>query len=158
MDREAVIAQLPSLLPLAVQWASLQQRYILARGVSLTDAEMDAARAVGVSNPHTARLLAVPSIPRPDHPALRAACDAIDFLTSETRGLTLGYGIFIRQDCWRGRELIVHELVHTAQYERLGGIEPFLRQYLGECLTVGYPQAPLEQEAITVAATVLTRG
>jgi hypothetical protein len=158
MDREAVIAQLPALLPLAGQWASLQQRHILALGVPLTDAEMDDARAASVSNPQAARLLPVQSIPRPDQPALRAACDAVNFLTSETRGLTLGYGIFIRQDCWRGRELIVHELVHTAQYERLGGIDPFLRQYLSECLTVGYPQAPLEQEAIAVAATVLARS
>jgi hypothetical protein len=42
--------------------------------------------------------------------------------------------------------------VHTAQYERLGGIVPFLRKYLFECVTIGYPQAPMEQEAIRVAA------
>ena len=157
MNREAVIAQLPSLLPLAAQWASLQQSHILSHGVPLTDPEMNDARRVGVRNPEAIRLLPVHSMPRPDHPALRAACDAVDFLTSDTRGLTLGHGILIRQDCWRGRELVVHELVHTAQYERLGGIEPFLRQYLTECLTVGYPQAPMEQEAIAVAATVLAR-
>jgi hypothetical protein len=44
--------------------------------------------------------------------------------------------------------------VHTAQYERLGGIEPFLRQYLRECLTIGYPEAPLEQEAIATIASL----
>jgi hypothetical protein len=43
--------------------------------------------------------------------------------------------------------LVVHELAHTAQYERLGGFHPFLSAYLGECLTVGYPNGPLEQEA-----------
>ena len=46
---------------------------------------------------------------------------------------------------------IAHELAHTEQYERLGGIEPFLRQYLSECLTIGYPAAPMEQEAIAAA-------
>jgi len=66
----------------------------------------------------------------------------------------LQYGIFIRLDCWRDRALIAHELVHTAQYERLGGILPFLRQYLFECVTIGYPEAPMEQEAIAVAARV----
>jgi hypothetical protein len=34
------------------------------------------------------------------------------------------------------------------QYERLGSIEAFLRQYLHECITTGYPEAPLEQEAV----------
>jgi len=58
--------------------------------------------------------------------------------------------IFVRSDCWCERRLIAHELVHTVQYERLGGIRPFLRQYLTECLTVGYPAAPMEQEAIAM--------
>jgi hypothetical protein len=50
--------------------------------------------------------------------------------------------------------LIVHELVHVAQYETLGGILPFLRKYLFECLTMGYAASPLELEAIAVAARV----
>ena len=93
-------------------------------------------------------------IPRPSQPQLKAACDAIDFLTPATRGLTLGYGIFIRSDCWGDRLLVVHELVHVAQYESFGGILPFLHRYLFECLTVGYSAALLEQEAIAVAARV----
>ena len=48
---------------------------------------------------------------------------------------------------------MAHELVHTTQYERLGGIEAFLRPYLLECLSApGYPHGPMEQEAITTAA------
>jgi len=43
--------------------------------------------------------------------------------------------------------LLVHELAHVAQYERFGGFRPFLEQYLHECITIGYPAAPLEQEA-----------
>jgi hypothetical protein len=50
--------------------------------------------------------------------------------------------------------LIVHELAHVAQYERLGGILPFLRKYLFECLTVGYAAAPLELEATAVTVRV----
>ena len=71
-----------------------------------------------------------------------------------TRGLTLNYGIFIRSDCWADRLLIVHELAHVAQYERLGGILPFLRKYLFECLTVGYAAAALELEATAVTVRV----
>ena len=48
--------------------------------------------------------------------------------------------------------MIAHELVHVAQYERLGGIEPFLRQYLRECLTVGYDESALENEARSIVA------
>lgn len=64
-----------------------------------------------------------------------------------TIGLTLRYGIFICDDNWGQRRLVVHELAHTMQYERLGSIEAFLRQYLHECITIGYPEAPMEQEA-----------
>jgi len=67
-------------------------------------------------------------------------------------GFTLRYGIFIRADRWGDRRLVVHELVHTAQFERLCGFDPFLRQYLSECLTIGYPDAPMEQEAVSTAS------
>jgi hypothetical protein len=89
---------------------------------------------------------------------LRRAAAAVEFLTPATRGLALRYGIFIRADCWRERGLIAHELAHTGQYERLGGIEPFLRQYLGECLIIGYPAAPMEQAAIAAASRLGSIG
>lgn len=69
-----------------------------------------------------------------------------------TAGLTVRYGIFIREAYWGDRRLIAHELAHTAQYERRGGIAPFLRAYLTECLTIGYSGAALELEAIAAAA------
>jgi hypothetical protein len=57
----------------------------------------------------------------------------------------------VRSDFRGDRRLVIHELAHTRQYERLGGIRPFLREYLYECLvTPGYPFGPLEQEAIEV--------
>ncbi len=86
---------------------------------------------------------------------LRAAAEATQLISPSTAGLTVRYGIFIRADCWGDRGLVFHELVHTLQYERLGGFEPFLRQYLHECLTIGYPAAPMEQEAVTKTMTLL---
>jgi hypothetical protein len=79
-------------------------------------------------------------------------------LPSDPSGLTLQYGIFVRGDCRQDRHLVVHELVHTAQYERLGGILRFLRDYLFECATLGYGEAPLEQEAVEVAARICGLG
>jgi hypothetical protein len=154
MNSESLLAQFDALLPLAAAWATEQEEKILRDGVPLSEKEFGDARAIGVQSPDRVRLLKVETIPRPSQPQLKAACDAIDFLTPATRGLTLGYGIFIRSDCWRDRLLVVHELAHVAQYERLGGILPFLRRYLFECLTIGYAAAPLEQEAIAATARV----
>jgi len=78
----------------------------------------------------------------------------IEFLPAAPSGLTLQYGIFLRADCPQDRHLVVHELVHTSQYERLGGVIPFLRDYITECATLGYRRSPLEQEAEEVAAQI----
>ena len=153
MNQESVLSQFEMLLPLAVTWATEQEQRILG-GVPLSEKEVADARAIGIQNPDQVRLLQVETIPRPSQPQLKAACDAIDFLTPATRGLTLGYGIFIRSDCSADRLLLVHELAHVAQYERMGGILPFLRRYLFECLTIGYAAAPLELEANAVTARV----
>lgn len=75
-------------------------------------------------------------------------------ITPNTCGLSLRYGILIRDDHWNNRETLVHELVHTSQYERLGGHQQFLGEYLTECFNHGYPNAPLEQEAINRARIV----
>lgn len=136
------------LLPLAEKWASDTEQLILREGVSLTDAEIADAKKLGVKYPEKVRLLKVDSVPSPTHPVLKAAEAALRFLSPATRGLTFRYGIFIRSDCWGDRSLVVHELAHTAQYERLGGILPFLKKYLWECFTLGYANAPMEKEAI----------
>ena len=154
MNEQSLLSQFEMLLPLAAAWATEQEEQILREGVSLSLEELADAGAIGIQEPDRVRLLRIETIPRPSQPQLKAACDAINFLTPATRGLTLGHGIFIRADCWRDRLLVVHELVHVAQYEKLGGIVPFLRRYLYECLTVGYSASPLEQEAIAVTARV----
>ena len=155
MQAQSLSSQLQVLLPLAVEWATEQQNRILNEGVPLSLRELADALRVGVKDPERVRLLQVETIPAPTHPALKAAYLAGNLAPAAPRGLTLHHGVFIRADHWRNRGLIVHELVHTAQYERLGGIEPFLRQYLMECVTVGYSKSPMENEAVTTAARVL---
>jgi hypothetical protein len=152
MNRETLLDQFDRLLPLAARWAERLEDRILREGQPLLEQEIADAKILGVRHPGRVRLLCLASVPVPEDPLLRAAAAAVQFLTPATRGLALRYGLFVRSDCWRDRRLIAHELVHTAQYERLGGIEPFLRQYLFECLTIGYPAAPLEQEAIATIA------
>ena len=157
IDRQSLIAQFESLLPLAADWAAEQEKSILREGVPLSEEEALDAVAIGVREPQRIRLLRVEAVPMPTHPQLRAAAETIHFLSPETRGLALQYGILLRWDCWRERPLIAHELVHVRQYERLGGITPFLRQYLLECLTIGYANAPMELEAAEVAAGLCAR-
>jgi hypothetical protein len=154
MDRQATPDQLEELLPFAAQWATTQQQRVLCAGVPLSADELADAKAIGVRNPERVRLLRVDVIPVPAHPMLKAAAASIHFLTAAPRGLALDKGIFIRSDYWRDRELIAHELVHTAQVQRLGGILPFLQTYIFQCAMVGYPNAPLELEAVATAARV----
>ncbi|MGI8890275.1 MAG: hypothetical protein ACR2G0_05765 [Chthoniobacterales bacterium] len=148
MKRKIVLAQFEKLIPLAARWAARMERRILREGVPLLEEELADAHALGVREPERVRLLCLAGVPTPADRMLRAAAAAVQFLTPATRGLALRYGIFVRADCWRERNLIAHELAHTEQYERLGGIEPFLQRYLSECLSIGYPAAPMEQEAI----------
>src|SRR5688572_3190466 len=106
--------QLEELMPLAVAWAEKQQRRILESGVGLTWSQSADARAMGVTHPERVRLLPVVAISRPDHPVLKAAAESVQLINPFTRGLTLGYGIYLRADESSDRYLIAHELVHTA--------------------------------------------
>ena len=141
-----------TLLPLACAWAEEQEKIILRDGVPLSPTQIGDAQKIGVVKPEKVRLLSVSNIPMPENPVLRAAAAAVHLITPQTIGMTLRYGIFIRTDCWSDRRLVFHELVHTMQYERLGGIQQFLQQYLAECINIGYPAAPMEQEAVNTAA------
>lgn len=139
------------LLPLAIEWAVSQENYIIKNGIALNAVQITDARLIHVINPEKVRLLKVDEIPLPDNQSLRTVAQKTGLVTRNTIGQTLQYGIFIRSDFWGNRKIIIHELVHVSQYERLGGIEKFLKKYLQECITIGYPQAPMEQEAILIA-------
>jgi mRNA-degrading endonuclease toxin of MazEF toxin-antitoxin module len=147
--------QFEELVGLAVAWAEVQERRILESGMALTRAQTADAFTMGVVHPERVRLLPVVAISRPEHPVLRAAAETAQIINPFTRGLTLRYGIYLRADEYSDRFLIAHELVHTGQYERMGGFLPFLRQYIHECLTVGYYASPMEQEAILKTKSLL---
>ncbi|CAN5723625.1 hypothetical protein BH20VER1_BH20VER1_32160 [soil metagenome] len=130
---------LHAVLPIASTWARRQERRILRAGVPLDERQLADARLVGIVQPERIRLLIVDKIP-----------PRVPLSASSTIGMALGYGIFLRRDYCGNRALLLHELAHTAQYERLG-FRGFLRRYLDECLTCGYPGGALEMEASRVA-------
>jgi hypothetical protein len=145
----------PLIAPLAGRWVAAHEAAILAAGESLTANELADARRAGVLQPERIRLQFVASIPMPEAGVLRQLGRRTGFVSSNTAGITLRYGIYIQRPYRGNRELYVHEFVHVGQYERLGSIEKFLRDYLRECLDPGYPWGPLEQEAVRRAQEIV---
>ncbi|MFN0125697.1 MAG: signal peptidase II [Verrucomicrobiales bacterium] len=94
------------------------------------------------------------SLPLPGPRWLLRLASCLGFPATETIGLCLGHSIFLHPD-WNHPTVLAHELVHTAQCERLGGLRPFLHRYLAECLAHGYAASPMECEARQFAASPL---
>jgi len=118
------------LAPMAANWAAAQEKYILQHGVPLTAAQIADARRVEVQDPARIRVLVVDRIPLPDDLELANAARQAQIITEASRGMAIGYGIIIRADSWKNRELLLHQLVHVAQCERSGGLESFVIEYL----------------------------
>ncbi len=143
-------SQLAEMLPRATAWAEMQERRILEQGCSLNQQGIEVARRAGVQHPEYVRLLYVAEIPLPKEADLAQAAHEFGLITPSTGGLTIGHGIFVRQH-HTSDSLVAHELKHVAQYENCGSIAAFLQTYLSEVNEHGYPQAPMEQEAIIFA-------
>lgn len=140
--------------PLARRWVDAQQTRILRDGVPLTPLQAADAKLAGVRDVSRVRLMSVERVPTPLDFMLRHVERVAWFVSGSTLGITFGHGIYLRADLWSDRALLVHELVHVGQYERYGSTETFLHDYLEECLTFGYPNGPLEQEALLGAAAI----
>jgi hypothetical protein len=123
-------ATFDQLLPLAYQWAKAQEEYVLAHGAPLSPQHTADARLAGVKDCERVRVLVVDRIPLPEDPELAEAARRIQILTEDTRCVGVGHAIIIRAEAWGDRELLLHNLVHIAQCERSGGLEPWVRQYL----------------------------
>ena len=148
---KTVAVIVPLVLPVACAWVAAQERAILRGGVRLNPQQMDDARRAGVQHPQHVRLRIADEIPLGMPAPLRAVGRRLGLISQGTIGMSLRYGILVRADAWGDRHVLVHELVHTAQYERLGSIWAFLRRYLRECFTAGYSGSEMEQEAQSVA-------
>ncbi|HEX3857341.1 MAG TPA: hypothetical protein VHY30_08605 [Verrucomicrobiae bacterium] len=141
--------QLEPLIPAVIKWAESESSNALKLGVPLNEIETDFARKIGIQFPEKVRLLKLAVMPKPSHPELLkiAAEKGLDW--SQLQGLTLGYAIFIQENFWRNTRLVVHELAHTFQYERHGGLS-LLRQFVLEYFIDGYLNSSLEREAVSV--------
>ncbi len=147
MDLKTVV---PLLLPRAVQWVEEQERDILTSGRVLRPDEIVTARAVGVSQSEKIRIKSVSAIPAPQDSLLAEAAVQAGLRWASMAGMTLFYGIFIREGTY-SRELLAHECRHVHQYEQRGSITNFLQEYLSQALAWGYEDSPLEKEAREIA-------
>jgi hypothetical protein len=134
--------------PATARWAQGQERRILAEGKPLEADTLAFARELAIEDPEGIRVLEVKPIPMPVPPPLLKLAQSCGFPVFAPAGMTLGRGIYMLEG---HSGVLRHELVHVAQYQKLGGIEPFMRQYLVECLAHGYFEAPLEAEAREVS-------
>jgi len=143
-------------LPVAGAWAVWHEWKVLRQGVPLSHQGLMDATALGVRHPQRIRILHVEKIPVLNGRLLRALSKFWPQISTHTIGLCLRYGIYLREGCAldRQRELIAHECVHTAQYERCGGFLKFMARYFSECIRYGYLSAPMEMEAVEGAERI----
>ena len=130
--------------PATARWAADQERHILAEGQPLNPEALACALELEITAPESIRVLEVKSVPLPAPRPLVKLATRWGIPVFEPAGMALGRGIYLLDGHSR---ILRHELVHVAQYQRLGGIEPFMRKYLTECLVHGYLDSPLEVEA-----------
>ena len=109
-------ANLPSLLPGAIDWVSTQSNLILKTGRALDQQELMIARDVGVQAPEKVRVQLVSKLPLPEEPFLREAALETGLLGPSMIGITFGFGIYIVEQTFSLR-LLSHELRHVHQYE-----------------------------------------
>ena len=134
-------------LPVLWAWARGVERRALREGRPLRQGERWLARLAGVRHAGRIRVCEVLEMPRPGLRWMQGVAARWGLSMDDTLGLSLRYGIYLRKGMGGKLETLAHECVHTAQYERLGGLWAFLERYLRECLAVGYERAPMEREA-----------
>jgi hypothetical protein len=140
--------------PKAVQWATEMEKGILGRGQPLLPQSRKDAEAIGVQRVDDVRIVVMERIPLPDDPGLKQLAIETGLITDRTVGMTFGHGIVLKNGLY-DRRLIAHELVHVMHFERFGGIEAFLKEYVEEvAFPPGYPHGPLEREADRLAELV----
>jgi hypothetical protein len=139
-------ARLVEPLQRALAWAEEQSQVILRSGKPLDGQGLKVARAVGVMHPERIRLWIVPQIPAPEDPELRRLALEQNLIGPGTRGLTLAYGIIIR-DGELDAGLLSHECRHVSQVEQASSLLAFLTAYLKQIAEFTYDDAPYERDA-----------
>lgn len=120
-------------------------------GRKLSDEEMSWAKQIGIAYPEKIRILNVTRIPTPVPNFVENMLQHKGYPAGTAAGMCMRYGIYAKESHADRKSIIAHELVHTHQFERLGGLWHFLYIYLKETMILGYAHSPLEKEANCIA-------
>ena len=150
-----LMALAPLAAPVAAIWVLKSERRAILSGRPLTcDEKIDAFR-LGVAHPERVRVLDRCTIGEPSGQLLMPFARKASF--PKAAAITARYGILIEDfpnPPAQRRGLIAHELVHVAQFERMGLIG-MLTAYIRQVCEVGYFEAPLEIEACALAERIV---
>jgi hypothetical protein len=138
-------------IPKAVQWVTQIEQACMEIGHQLSTQSKRDARTIGVRQIDLVRVMVLDETPLPTDRDLRKFI--LQTAICSNKGIAFGHGIVLKTGAYY-RRLIAHKLAHVMQYERFGGIEPFLVGYIPESFPPHYPNGPLEREAEQLAKTV----
>ena len=143
--------------PHLVSWVTQMEKDILQVGLPLHPVNRTDAEAIGIGQIDVVRIVVLDKLPLPTHSELRLLAVQTGLITPKTVGMTFGHGIALKHGGYT-RWVVAHELTHVLQYERLQGIEPFLKEYVKEIShPAAYGSGPSEIEASRTADSVLGR-
>jgi hypothetical protein len=143
------------MLPLVIWWVRHNEKIALRLGRALTDEEMSWAKKIGIAHPEKIRILNVTRIPTAVPLYVEKLLQRKGYPAGSAAGMCMRYGIYAKESHAYKKSLIAHELVHTHQFERLGGLWHFLHIYLKETMILGYANSPLEKEANCTADSIV---
>lgn len=135
-----------NLIEKATEWAEQQALIIAREGTSLAKNELMLARKVGVMRAELIRVMLVPEVPQPDDLLLRQWIRQAGMPSLGAAGLTIQYGIYIREGCYSQR-VLSHECRHVQQFEQAGSVAVGVQRYLEQVIKFGYRDAPFEVDA-----------
>ena len=101
-------------------------------------------------------VVVVDEIPKPDFPILREM-GLGDFVDMDVAGITYKNTYYILPDAAKDLRVHFHELVHVAQWLKLGP-DVFILRYISEIQRVGYNDAPLEKMAYALDEQFVSKG
>lgn len=130
----------------AIAWAEQQASVIASCGKPLDGGELILARRVGVVRPELIRVMLVPEVPKPDDLLLLQWARQAGIPSLGAAGLTIQYGIYIREGCYSQR-VLSHECRHVQQFEQAGSVAVGVQRYLEQVIKFGYRDAPFEVDA-----------
>ncbi|MCB1076686.1 MAG: hypothetical protein KDM64_02560 [Verrucomicrobiae bacterium] len=142
-----------SVLP-AWWWLRRHEARILSLGRPLDDDEWHDAVSAGVRAPERIRVIVTSPLPTPGAALLKGLAKVTRFPLDPPLGMALGYGIYLDESVAENRSTFVHECVHVAQFETIGGRLKFLSRYLHECIGGSYWTSAMEAEANEMSAEI----